>query len=233
MEMLNLKHNRRARGWSQKRLAHRLGLSQPYVAMLESGQRRFTPRLAQKLRRVLRLPPTFRSPLAPSETPLVASPPQALAEQLAALGYPGFAYLRPRCWKRNPAEVLLAALALDELEARLVEALPWLLVRYWEMDPGWLLRQAKLSDLQNRLGFVVGLARRVAERATPRDELCLRQFAQLEATLEKSRLAREDTLCKTSMTTAERQYLREHRPQTAKRWNLLTDWVAEALPYVA
>src|SRR5204862_2965596 len=45
-----------------------------------------------------------------------------------ALGYPGFTHLRPRRWAlKNPAEVLLAALAQDDLEPRLVEALPWLL----------------------------------------------------------------------------------------------------------
>jgi hypothetical protein len=47
-----------------------------------------------------------------------------LASDLAALGYPGFAYLRASP-KRAPAEVVLSALQVANLEPRLVEALPW------------------------------------------------------------------------------------------------------------
>jgi hypothetical protein len=52
-----------------------------------------------------------------------------LATELASLGYPGFAYLKSR-GKKNPAEVLLSALSSNHLEARLVEALPWILLKY-------------------------------------------------------------------------------------------------------
>src|ERR1700675_1132159 len=64
----------------------------------------------------------------------------------------------------NPAEVLLGALAQDDLEPRLVEALPWLVLRYSTLDWSWVVREAKVRDLQNRLGFVVGLARQLAVR---------------------------------------------------------------------
>ncbi len=83
---------------------------------------------------------------------------QRLAEYMALLGYPGYAYLRPHVAKRNPGEVLLTALSQNNLESRLVEALPWLLLRYWEMDFAWVVEYAKKFDLQNRLGFVVSLA---------------------------------------------------------------------------
>src|SRR5207244_6034773 len=91
-----------------------------------------------------------------------ASPRRAAArisEDLATLGYPGFAYLKSHGRRRNPYEVVLAALAQRNLEARLVEALPWLLARYADTDTRWLEDHAKIQGLQNRLGFVVTMAR--------------------------------------------------------------------------
>ncbi|HKC70368.1 MAG TPA: hypothetical protein VKB60_02040, partial [Terriglobales bacterium] len=71
---------------------------------------------------------------------------------MAALDYPGFAYLRAG-WKRNPAEVLVSALAQPNLEPRLTEALPWLLLRYAaQLNRDWLAQQARLYKLSNRLG---------------------------------------------------------------------------------
>lgn len=69
-------------------------------------------------------------------------------------------------------------------------------------DPGASLRSglAKLHDLQNRLGFVVALARQVAERNEQPEKASA--LAVVEAQLEPSRLAREDTLCRESMTQA-------------------------------
>ena len=51
--------------------------------------------------------------------------------------------------------------------------------------------------------------------------------------LERSRLAREDTLCRTSLHPAERRRLAAHPSEDARRWNLLTDWTADALRYPA
>jgi hypothetical protein len=155
-----------------------------------------------------------------------------LAKDLAGLGYPGFAYLRSASWKpKNPGEVLLAALGQDDLEARLVEALPWLVLRYWALDWNWVVREAKVRDLQNRLGFVVGLACRLAERA--HDDRVAQTLAHRERELERSRLAREDTLCRAGLPEPERRWLAEHRSQAARHWNLLTDWTADAVRYVA
>ena len=114
-----------------------------------------------------------------------------------------------------------------------MEALPWLLLQYWNMDANWLVEQAKLRDLQNRLGFVVSLARQLSEKARLPDEQRHRALASLEAALERSRLAKEDTLCKGSLAERERQWLKENRPEEARRWNLLADWRAENLPYAA
>ena len=225
----DLKSGRSAKGWSQVQAAARLGVSQPYLAMLESGSRRLTPELSRRAMKVYDLPPTVLPPSELLYRHRVDA--EALANDLAALGYPGFAYLRPRNWKpKNPGDVLLAALTQDDLEARLVEALPWLVLRYWPLDREWLVREAKLRDLQNRLGFVVSLARRLAERAG--DERKTRALNEFEAELERSRLAREDTLCKASLPEPERRWLAENRPEEAKHWNVLADWTVDALRYV-
>src|SRR3989338_3196143 len=117
-----------ARGWSQGEAAARLGVSQPYLAMLERGQRRLTPKLALRAAKLYNLAPTA-VPRSRRELPARLDA-ATLARDVAGLGYPGFAYLRSRHWTpKNPGEVLLTALAQDDLEPRLVEALPWLLLR--------------------------------------------------------------------------------------------------------
>ena len=157
MRSYDLRAARGARGWSQVEAATRLGLSQPYLAMLERGQRRLTPQLALRTAKLYNLAPTT---LPRSRRGLPTRLDAAtLARDVAGLGYPGFAYLRSRHWTpKNPGEVLLTALAQDDLESRLVEALPWLVLRYSTLDWTWVVREAKVRDLQNRLGFVVGLA---------------------------------------------------------------------------
>jgi transcriptional regulator with XRE-family HTH domain len=225
----DLRRARQAAGLSQVQAAARLRVSQPYLAMLETGSRRLTPALARRAMRAYCLPATVLPPaeLAPSSLNRGAD---SLARDLSTLGYPGFAHLRPKRWKpRNPSEVLLAALAHDDLEARLVEALPWLVLKYCPLDRDWLVEHAKLHDLQNRLGFILTLARRLAERAG--DEPKARAVSDLVAALERSRLAREDTFCRASLASAERRWLKTHRSVDAKHWNLLTDWTVDAVRY--
>src|SRR4051794_40027653 len=81
-----------------------------------------------------------------------------LANDLASLGYQGFAYLKAEC-KRN-------------------QALPWLVLNCPNLDRSTtlqalrvqrrkqptLINTANAKDLQNKLGFVTCLARQVAER---------------------------------------------------------------------
>jgi hypothetical protein len=145
------------------------------------------------------------------------------------LGYPGFAHLARRGGAaKHPGAVLLTALAQPELEARAVEALPWLLLRYWSLDPAWLTREAKVRDLQNRLGFVVSLAREVAEREG--DGPRLAALRALEAALDgvglRVRNPGPAALPRPSGTG-------RHAPLAARHWNLLTDWTAEALRHRA
>jgi transcriptional regulator with XRE-family HTH domain len=230
MRTIDLRAARGAKEWSQVEAATRLGVSQSYLAMLERGQRRLTPKLAQRAAKVYDLAPTA-VPRSQRELPARLNA-ATLARDLAGFGYPGFAHLRSRHWTpKNPGEVLLSALAQADLEPRLVEALPWLVLRYSTLDWSWVVREAKVRDLQNRLGFVVGLARQLAVRVG--DERKARSLVDLEAHLDRSRLAREDTLCRASLPEAERRWLVEHRPEAAKHWNLLTDWTADALRYAA
>jgi transcriptional regulator with XRE-family HTH domain len=57
MNSEQLKRARTERGWSQQEAANRLGVTQAYLSMLESGQRS-TASLSRKLMQVYRLSPT-------------------------------------------------------------------------------------------------------------------------------------------------------------------------------
>jgi len=232
MNAATLRKARKELGWSQQKAAARLGVSQSYLSMLETGERMIPERLARKMAEALHMPPTSlparRGRWSPGKTE-----PDVLARQLAALGYPGFSYLRGRRAKTNPAEVLLAALAEDALEARMFEALPWLVVRYWEMDRMWLTDQARLNNLQNRLGFVVTLARRAMQKSGASLPARSATLEKLESMLRESLLAREDTFGQARVSEAERDWMRENRPEEARAWNLLTMWRAEDLRYAA
>jgi len=135
-----------------------------------------------------------------------------------------FSYMRTES-KYNPAAVLASALMKNELEPRVAEALPWLAFTYSDMDWDWVVREAKLNDAANRLGFVVTLARQLAQRKS--DSSVAQKLADVEAKLERSRLAREDTLCHEEMTQAERRWLRSRSTPEAQRWNVLSDLSVE------
>jgi transcriptional regulator with XRE-family HTH domain len=221
-----LKEQRRRKGWTQAQAAARLGVSQTYLSLLENGQRPVSERLAKRLERKFAVPPT----VLPVAMKSGLDNAESLAEGLAALGYPGFTHFN-HGRRVNPAQLLFEALKMHDLEPRLGEALPWVAWRYLDLDWDWLVPEAKLHDLQNRLGFVVGLAKQVAERnEQPADAEAL---AAVERRLEPSRLVREDTLCHESMTQAERRWLREHRSTQAQHWNLLTGLVPDHLSYAA
>ena len=205
-----------------------LGVTQAYWSMLEKGYRPLSERFVRKALRVLHLSPTVL-PLPSEEKGTPASPQKRdFSGELGALGYPGFAYLRVKA-KRNPAEVLLDALNQPDLDARVAEGLPWLALNYVAMDWTWLVRNAKVHDRQNRLGFTVSLANEVAEGKSDSDRA--RKLRQCLEDLEPSRLAREDTFCHDSMTKVEKAWMREHRSPAAAHWNLLTDMKGEQLAY--
>lgn len=214
-------------GLTQKQAAEALGVSQSYLSQLEIGQRPITPELARAGTALYRLPATaLPMPEPPTEGHVTDA--AQLARQLSGLGYPGFGHLRP-C-KANPAAVILEALLQNDLETRLAEALPWVLLTYSDMDWEWLVRHSKLHDVQNRLGFLVAVAKVLAgDRAE--FESAASQLSTVEERLERARLAREDTLCRESMPAAERSWLKAHRSSLARHWNLLTGLTAEQLSY--
>lgn len=222
-----LKVGRLKAGLTQKQAATALGVSQPYLSQLEMGQRPVTQELARAATALYRLPATALPLPEPSPEGEVTGPAQ-LARQLSGLGYPGFLHLRPR--KANPAAVVLEALLQSDLETRLAEALPWVLLMYPELDWAWLVRQAKLHDVQNRVGFLVAVAKKLAADR-PEPEPALSQLTTVEQQLERARLVREDTLCRESMPAAERRWLKTNRSALARHWNLLTGLSGDQLSY--
>lgn len=218
MNSEQLKRARLDRGWNQQEAADRLGVTQAYLSMLESG-RRSTTRLSRKLMQVYGLSPT----VLPVQEVRESATPDFLAHELASLGYPGFAHLRKRAKKANPADFLLTALTQRNLEARVAEGLPWLVWRYPDMDFNWLVPQARMRNLQNRLGFTVTLAR----RANGNNSLQVP-----EQLLAESKLEKEDSFCR-ELNEVERRWLQEHSSVEARQWNLLSDLRPDTLRYVA
>lgn len=134
--------------------------------------------------------------------------------QMSGLGYPGFAHVPKSRRKPRPDALVMAVLAQPDADARVVEALPWLVTTFKDqLDFGSMVRQAKLQDLQNRLGFllqVAGVGGLLAVRE-----------------LDRARLVREDTLCWDSMPAATREWMRANRSPLAAHWNVLTRLQAE------
>jgi transcriptional regulator with XRE-family HTH domain len=222
-----LKAGRLRAGLTQVQAAGRLGVSQPYLSQLEKGERSVTTELARSAATLYRLPATA---LPMPDTAPKGADPDRLARQLAGLGYPGFAHLRSL--KANPAAVVLDALVQKNLDVRLAEALPWVLLTYPDLDWSWLVSQAKLQDAQNRLGFLAALAKNLAA-TRPQFQSAFERLSAVEEGLERSRLAREDTLNRESMPEAERRWLETNRSPLARHWNMLTGLTADQLSHVA
>ena len=120
--------------------------------------------------------------------------------------------LAPERPKSKPEAILLEVLSQPDADARVAEALPWVVRRYaGQMDFRRLSRQAKLRDLQNRMGFVLEAA------GTNK-----RGVAEALGDLEGARLLRESTLCWDSMPAATRQWMRTSRSSRARHWNMLS-----------
>jgi len=224
-QLLQARQNRK---WEQAEAAEKLGISQPYLSLLEMGKRAITKPLAQRAIKLYKLPPTVL-PIQPLPERLSKAEEGSLASEIAALDYPKLAHLKKKMSGKNPAEVLLTVLSAEDLDSRLVEALPWLAAKYSALDWRETIKIAKINDLQNRLGFVINVARRLAERIDNTEKANVLRRA--EETLSFSRLYREDTLCRASMTEAERKWLKTNRSAEAKFWRLLTDLTPEHLDY--
>ena len=223
----DLQAGREQKGWTQELAARKLGVSKPYLSLLEKGTRRVPEKLARKAATLYGLS-AAKLPMKTGWHNVQANNDDALASDLAALGYPGLSYLKSRR-KRNPAEVMLSSLRADNLDSRLVEALPWVLLKHPDLNWEWLVRAAKVNDLQNKLGFVTNVARRLAEKLGKHETVSL--LREQESVLERSRLVREETLCHDSLTQSERRWLQSNRSDEAKHWNLLTDLSPEHLSH--
>jgi transcriptional regulator with XRE-family HTH domain len=217
MTSASLRNVRKQRGWSQREVARRLGVSQTLVSLWEHGERRPPTRRLHQLRQLgLEMDATelpMRDQLSLAEVDY--------AQELSKLSYPGFAHFQSGEPSWNPAQLLVNALSEHNLDRRVVEALPWLVLRYSEMDWDWVRREAKLGDLQNRLGFTLALAKKLAVQKQQWDVAA--RLEQQEEALRGSLLAKEDTYCYDRMTQSERKWLQARRSPDATTWHVLSD----------
>ena len=220
------KTGRRTAQLTQMAAAAELGVSQPYLSQLEQGLREGGSGLVQKAARFYRLRPTAL-PVRPA-LDFRKIGPDDLQRELASLGYPGFEHIRARS-PRNPAEVIFRVVGQRDLDTRLVEALPWVLATYPDLDWPWLRDRIKLGNLQNRLGYLIHLAEGTASALPDRRE-AVPVLAEWRREMDLARPVSEDTLCRESMPGAERAWVRAYRPAAAAYWGLLTTLTAEQLP---
>ena len=201
-DMADLQTWRKRNGLTQIDAAALLGVSQPYLSLIEKKARPLTAALQARMKASRRADQSGDS---------------TLRGQLSALGYPGFAHLTRSRSKAKPDALLLSVLSKPDADSRIVDALPWLVRRYaCNMDLDWLVRQAKLRDLQNRVGFLL----QMAGDATPEVLTAVRE-------LDRARLLRESTLCWDGMPAATREWMRANRTPLAAHWNILTRLKAE------
>ncbi|MFN7938310.1 MAG: helix-turn-helix transcriptional regulator [Bryobacteraceae bacterium] len=190
---------RKRNGLTQVDAACLLGVSQPYLSLLEKGARPLTAELRNRMK--------TSAGMARQE-----SSDDLFRAQLSALGYPGFAHIAKSQTRPRPGNLLMTVLAKSDVDARVVEALPWLVATFEsQFDFGAIVRQAKLQNLQNRSGFVL----QVAAVDTPGGLMAVSE-------LERARLLQEDTLCWDSMPAATREWMRANRAPLAEHWNILT-----------
>lgn len=213
-------------GLTQAKAAQQLGISQAYLSQLENGSRKAAEACSRKAADLYGLPPTV--------LPLPSNPeevsPDEIQVELAAAGYPGFSHVRAPV-KTNPAKVVYGTVVKRDVDTRLVEALPWVLSTYPDLNWVWLRDQVKLRNAQNRLGYLLFLAKQLAA-SDPARHGAVEILTAWEKDLEDSRLATEGTLCRDSMPEAEKLWLRENRPEAAAHWGLLTSLTSEQLFYV-
>jgi transcriptional regulator with XRE-family HTH domain len=234
MNTLDLRTVRQSLGWTQKQTAEHLAVSQALVSMVENRQRSLTAAMQYRLGSYYELSPAH----LPLREPVTMTDSE-YAKELTNLGYPGFAHRKDKdrdgkpSW--NPAQLAVMALSANTLDRRVAEGLPFLVLRYWDADWNWAVQQLKVQDLQNRLGFVVTLARELAEKqlAEKNGLGSPENLHHLESQLERSRLVRQDTFCNEGMTQAERKWLQTQASPQAQHWNLLSDLRPEHLTHVA
>jgi transcriptional regulator with XRE-family HTH domain len=200
---VQLRQWRKKNNLTQVEAARLLGVSQAYLSLLEKGARPFRRQLRDRL--TAARPDRANRPATDDE----------LRAQLSALGYPGFAHLARASSHAEPALVLLIALSRPTVAPRVAEALPWIAREFAEaIDWPWLTEQAKLRNLQNRLGFLIHLAS-ASGASEPAMKKALNE-------LDKARLLAEATFCWDSMPAPTREWIRERRSPEAAHWNVVS-----------
>lgn len=228
MTTKQLRLARHQAGLTQVSAAQRLSISQAYLSQLETGSRAVPAGLARRVVWVYGLRESKKQMLAAPETSKLSE--NQLEQMLVRLGYPGFPKrVGMAVPELSPAQLVLAILKRAKVDARLMEAVPWLLGEHSNLDWDWLVQECKLRNLQNRLGYLVQLAKELVAK----NRAALQVLSEVQAELEQARLAVEGTLCQEEMTEAERKWLRLRRPPAAQHWNLLTNLTAEELFYAS
>ena len=153
---------------------------------------------------------------------------------MGALGYPPFMNLFTEMeaeYQHDAGIVLMAALSCEKLDDRVVEALPWVVLRFETLDWAWLVAEARRRQVQNRLGFVVGMALKVAAEGRVTTMERLTRLSALEEELFECRLEKED-LKWVAVAPAQRKARTERRSRDAKQWGLFSEMQVDDLAYV-
>lgn len=226
-QLLNARLNRR---WEQLEAAEKLKVSQPYLSLLEAGKRPVTENLARRAVHVYKLPPTVL-PFGQGQKSPRSNEADYLDLHLAALGYHKFSHLKKskKVKRVNPAFVLITALQKDDLDSRTLEAMPWLIYNFPEMNWSKIIREVKLADGQNRLGFLISLAYEKSNRTN--DEYKKHIFKDLLSSLQKSRLYEEDSFRRESLTKTEKAWLKKNGSKGSRFWRVLTNLTVEHLAF--
>ena len=218
MDVGHFKRARKQAGLTQQRAAAKLRVCQSYLSMVENGQRALSPELARRMVHVYKLSPVSFPPSAARWDPKTVDPEQ-LAADLAGLGYPGFAYLRKRRSTRNPGETLAYRPGSRPFGVAPLRGSPVAGAQALGDGHGMARKggQAPRSAESPRCRSF-GLARNAGSRASLPNPQRDAALEQLESTLKRSLLAREEGLGAANLAIheTEEKWLKEHRPKEAR-----------------
>lgn len=219
----NLRAFRLRAGLTQSDLARRACTLQPRLAVMESAEDPTLPRLEwlERVAKALRV--TVCSLLSERATaevkPLSALPEDVenLAAHLKGLGAP---LTGPSRKNRSfsPEAVVLGVLRLVP-SSRMVECLPGLLLRQ-AMNDQKLLRLARERGLVNRLGFVVDVAKAVAEENGNREKVSRLHTLSKKLWSERDREAQEFLMSEAPEDPEFRNWVKKKTPLPGKKWGV-------------